>query len=301
MTRFQQLVVFVAAVLLALRAFFPVQNYQAYPPRPDAASTLFQLLGIVIIAAAAYVLAPDPNLPSLWSRVRKSLPGAILLAAWLAYLYFALLGLGQYGLAPTLSTVDWFPTTLAAVGLVLLLEISWRWMRVPGVARRVFWVLLALTAVSITAREVREYDGTLRWYLAYALSLAVGIGINALILYVVWLVFKGIAAVGSRAGRGGRAVETARKVGGWPLKAAGVVAWIGFGLWAFAMELAIVNKVAGFIGVVVAFVLAPVTFAAAPWYAGVAWGNWFPLIIGYGGAAAGYFLYWLGSTVAGDQ
>lgn len=95
-------------------------------------------------------------------------------------------------------------------------------------------------------------------------------------------------------------MEKARRILGSPFKAAGVVVWIVFGLWAFVLELAIVNAVAGFWGVVVAFVIAPVTFAAAPWYAGVAWGNWFPLLIGYGGTIGGVLLFGLGSLVSGD-
>lgn len=46
---------------------------------------------------------------------------------------------------------------------------------------------------------------------------------------------------------------------------------IVFGLWGFAVCLGIVNKVAGFWGVVAGFTVAPVTLAAAPWYALVAW------------------------------
>ena len=73
-----------------------------------------------------------------------------------------------------------------------------------------------------------------------------------------------------------------------------------FGIWAFFLELGIVNTVAGFWGIVIAFALAPVTFAAAPWYAVIAWGVWTPLIIGYGGWIAGGILFWIGSTISGD-
>jgi hypothetical protein len=92
-----------------------------------------------------------------------------------------------------------------------------------------------------------------------------------------------------------------RHVLAWPLKALGIIAAFVLGLWAFVLELTIVNTVVGFWGVVVAFVIAPVTSAAAPWYAGVAWGNWFPLVIGYGGPMAGVLLYGLGSLIAGEQ
>lgn len=87
---------------------------------------------------------------------------------------------------------------------------------------------------------------------------------------------------------------------GGAFKVVAYIFFVLFGIWAFILELAIVNAVAGFIGVVIAFALAPVTFAAAPWYAGVAWGNWTPLIIGYGGTIVGGIFYWLGSTISGD-
>lgn len=87
---------------------------------------------------------------------------------------------------------------------------------------------------------------------------------------------------------------------GGAFKVMAYIFFVLFGIWAFILELAIVNAVAGFIGVVIAFALAPVTFAAAPWYAGVAWGNWMPLIIGYGGTIVGGIFYWLGETIAGD-
>jgi hypothetical protein len=61
-----------------------------------------------------------------------------------------------------------------------------------------------------------------------------------------------------------------------------------------------VNQVAGFWGVVVGFTVLPATFMAAPWYAGIAWGNWFPLLICYGGGIAATILVAIGSAMAGD-
>lgn len=95
-------------------------------------------------------------------------------------------------------------------------------------------------------------------------------------------------------------METARRILGSPFKAVGALVWIIGGLWAFVLDLTIVNAVAGFWAVVVAFAIAPVTFAAAPWYAGVAWGNWFPLFIGYGSMIGGGLLFGLGGLVSGD-
>jgi len=85
------------------------------------------------------------------------------------------------------------------------------------------------------------------------------------------------------------------------VKVAGYIAWVVFGIWGFLLDLAIVNQAAGFWGVVVGFFLFPVTFVAAPWYAGVAWGNWFPLLICYGGGIAATILVAVGSAIAGDE
>ena len=85
------------------------------------------------------------------------------------------------------------------------------------------------------------------------------------------------------------------------LKGAGYFAWVVFGIWGFVLCLAIVNQAAGFWGVVAGVFILPVTFAAAPWYAGVAWGNWFPLLICYGGGIGATILVAIGSTVAGDE
>jgi hypothetical protein len=73
------------------------------------------------------------------------------------------------------------------------------------------------------------------------------------------------------------------------------------GPWGLFLDLAIVHRAAGFLGVVVGSVLFPVTFAVAPWYAGVAWGYWFPLLISYGGAIVTTLLVGLGSVIAGES
>jgi hypothetical protein len=68
-------------------------------------------------------------------------------------------------------------------------------------------------------------------------------------------------------------------------------------LWAFILCLGIINRAAGFWGVVIGFAVAPVTFVAAPWYALAAHRELDALVIGYGGVlvfgsvkALGHFL-----------
>ena len=84
------------------------------------------------------------------------------------------------------------------------------------------------------------------------------------------------------------------------LKGLGYVAWVILGMWGFVLCLVIINHAAGFWGIVVGFVVFPVTFLAAPWYAGITMGNWFPLLICYGGGIIGAILVGLGSSVARD-
>ena len=81
------------------------------------------------------------------------------------------------------------------------------------------------------------------------------------------------------------------------LKLLGAVVWIVYGLWGFMICLAIVNDVAGGWGLLIGLAIAPVTFVAAPWYALIAWGLWYPLSVGYGGGLAGTLLLMLGSRI----
>jgi len=90
----------------------------------------------------------------------------------------------------------------------------------------------------------------------------------------------------------------------WPLKvlsylllSAGILIWGGAGLWGFFIELAIVNQAAGFWGVVIGIFILPVTLFAAPFYALVAQGTWFPLILIYGGGFTGLCLFGAGSFI----
>lgn len=88
--------------------------------------------------------------------------------------------------------------------------------------------------------------------------------------------------------------KTAQGVG-YLIAGIGILVWVVGGLWGFVLCLAIVEEVLGFFGVVLGFVFFPVLFIAAPWYALVAWGNAFPLVVCYGGGIGGPLLFGLGS------
>lgn len=80
-----------------------------------------------------------------------------------------------------------------------------------------------------------------------------------------------------------------------------VVGWIVFavtGLWSFFLCLGIIKTAVGFWGAFAALILGPVAFVAAPLYAGFALGDWFPLVLGYGGVIATAVLFGIGSALS---
>ena len=89
-----------------------------------------------------------------------------------------------------------------------------------------------------------------------------------------------------------------RNTFGGIFKVLGGIVFAIFGLWGLIIELTIVNQVAGVGGFVIGFMLLPVTFIAAHWYALVAWGNWFPLLITYGGGILAAILFGIGSAIS---
>ncbi|MES1929033.1 hypothetical protein SADO_07252 [Salinisphaera dokdonensis CL-ES53] len=87
---------------------------------------------------------------------------------------------------------------------------------------------------------------------------------------------------------------------GGVIKAVGFAVFAISGLWGFFLCLGIISDVAGFWGLVVSLFITPVTFLAAPLYAGFAWDNWFPLILNYGGGIAATVLVGIGSSISGE-
>lgn len=73
------------------------------------------------------------------------------------------------------------------------------------------------------------------------------------------------------------------------------------GVWGTLICLKIVTDALGFIGGVIAFFLFPITVVFAPFYAGLAHENWFPLILVYGTGISGSVLYGLGLKISGNK
>jgi hypothetical protein len=85
------------------------------------------------------------------------------------------------------------------------------------------------------------------------------------------------------------------------IKKLSYISYFIFGFWGLFLDFEIVIKAAGFLGGVIGFFILPVTFLAAPFYAGIAWGDWFPLIICYGGWTLGTVFFFVGCTLNSDK
>lgn len=80
----------------------------------------------------------------------------------------------------------------------------------------------------------------------------------------------------------------------------GIITFVIVGIWGAFLCLGIITKAAGFFGLIAAIILTPVTFFAAPLYAGYVWGDWFPLALNYGGAIAAAVLMGIGSKLSDE-
>ena len=78
------------------------------------------------------------------------------------------------------------------------------------------------------------------------------------------------------------------------------IIYIFTGLWGLLVSLGIVTDALGFIGGLIAFVFFPVALVFAPWYAALAYQNWFPLLLVYGGMIGGSILYAIGAAIDKD-
>ena len=84
-------------------------------------------------------------------------------------------------------------------------------------------------------------------------------------------------------------------------KAPAVLIWIVCGFWGLYICFAIVQNVLGTVVAVMSIFLAPALLSLAPWYSGFALGDWFPLLLTYGGGIGGSFLFAIGSAIDGDR
>ena len=81
---------------------------------------------------------------------------------------------------------------------------------------------------------------------------------------------------------------------------AGALLFVVTGIWGLVLSLDIITDVIGFWGMIVAIILAPITFFAVPLYAGLAMGIWFPVLLNYGGCLLAVLLMAAGSRLDRD-
>ena len=96
MTGFQRTVAGLAAVIVALRMFFPVTAPSVIrgvgiEPRALLAPTLLHVVGIIVLAAAVFILFPSLS----WRGSLWWLATGVLLAGWLSYAAFAIAGMNN--------------------------------------------------------------------------------------------------------------------------------------------------------------------------------------------------------------
>lgn len=83
--------------------------------------------------------------------------------------------------------------------------------------------------------------------------------------------------------------------------APGILIYFVCGIWGLFITFGIVQNVLGTVIAIISLILAPALLALAPWYAGIAEGDWFPLMLIYGGSIGGTVLVSIGSAISGDK
>jgi hypothetical protein len=77
--------------------------------------------------------------------------------------------------------------------------------------------------------------------------------------------------------------------------------WLVCGLWSLFICFGIVQTALGTIIAVISLFLAPALIGLAPLYSGFFLGDWFPLLLTYGGGIGAAILFGLGSAIDGDR
>ena len=97
-------------------------------------------------------------------------------------------------------------------------------------------------------------------------------------------------------------MQSFRRVAGGTLGGVFGVLYCLLGIVSLVVNLMVVNDALGwgFLGIVLALLIFPVTILAAPFYALIAWGNPVPLVLTFGGFAIVLVGGWIASMVQGE-
>lgn len=80
-------------------------------------------------------------------------------------------------------------------------------------------------------------------------------------------------------------------------KGPGVLIYIVAGIWGLFICFGIVQSALGTVVAFLSLVVAPFLLGLAPWYAGIAKGDWFPVLLVYGGGILGSILFAIGNAI----
>jgi len=84
-------------------------------------------------------------------------------------------------------------------------------------------------------------------------------------------------------------------------KVPAMIIYFAGGLWGLVICLGIVSAKLGIIGLIVGLFIFPAVLYLAPWYAGFADGNWFPVMLIYGTTIASWILFAIGSAIDSER
>ena len=93
-----------------------------------------------------------------------------------------------------------------------------------------------------------------------------------------------------------------RNIFGGTIAGFGCLVWGIWGIVGLLVNLGVVHDAIGwgFFGIILAFIFFPFTITVAPFYALVAWGDWLPLIVTYGGGLMGIIIMVIGGIIRSD-
>ena len=82
-------------------------------------------------------------------------------------------------------------------------------------------------------------------------------------------------------------------------KAPGILIYVMGGLWGLVLTMQIVYSALGGVATFLSLFVFPAVLYLAPWYAGLAHGDWFPLLVTYGSGVAAWILFVVGAAIDG--
>ncbi len=136
--RGHRVVIALTGLAIGLRVLMPIYVRSSFGPRVDPAATLLQVIGILLIGVTLVFI-----LPVVWNPAapRRLASAGFVLAWFLTTVVFVFVA-SKTGVALSLERTNWLLTSVGAVVLLLLIGLSW------GFVRRSLWRGLRVGLVS---------------------------------------------------------------------------------------------------------------------------------------------------------